>query len=87
VLVKAASLAVLAVHDPVFPGCNRTPTCSIRFRSASSPASGRALDGSTRGVRPRVRHAANQRITEALSTPEADQEPSDKGDADSESAA
>jgi len=47
VLVKAASLA-LAVHDPAFPGCNRTPTCSIRFCSASSTAPGRALDGSAR---------------------------------------
>jgi hypothetical protein len=28
VLVKAALPAVLAVHDPVFPGFNRTPACS-----------------------------------------------------------
>ncbi len=35
-LVKAASLAVPAVHDQVSQGCNRTPTCSIRFHSASS---------------------------------------------------
>jgi hypothetical protein len=31
--------------------------------------------------------AANQRITDALSTPEADQDPGDEGDADSEPAA
>jgi hypothetical protein len=31
--------------------------------------------------------AANQRITDALSTPQADQDPGDEGDADSEPAA
>jgi integrase len=32
-------------------------------------------------------NAANQRITDALGTPEAEQDPDDEGDADSESAA
>ena len=48
-LVKAASLAILAVHDPV---CPRTPTCSIRFRSASSTASGMGLESVSWAVKP-----------------------------------
>jgi hypothetical protein len=34
-----------------------------------------------------LHHAANQRNTEALGTPEAEQDPGDEGDAESEQAA